>query len=61
MVSVNRPVVRDTGVIIWSGGPRSVVVTLEPPGRMLRFRLKGFRQDYTLPVEFCFREKVGAK
>lgn len=59
MVPVTRPVRRESASLVFSAGEaRPVIVSIEPPGKLLGFRLKGMKKTYTLSTEFCFREAM---
>ncbi len=57
MTLLNRTVRRETCAGTYSGGKfRPIIVTLDPPGNVIGFRLKGTRRTYYLPVGKCFLE-----
>jgi hypothetical protein len=58
MITVNRPVVRETAARVFSGGSFPVVLEIVPPGHVVRLRLKGRRQAYTLPVAWMYQEAL---
>ena len=60
MTRVTRPVRRETSAVVFSRGNRAVIVEIEPPGRMIGFRLKGTRTTHWLPVDFLYRTAVQA-
>ncbi len=61
MTSVNRRIARETVAAVRERGrQRPVIVTIEPPGLVIGFRLKATRRTYTLPVETCYHLAVQA-
>ena len=61
MTTVNRTLRRETFSAIYSAGrQRPVIVEIEPPGRMIGFRLKATRPTYYLSVDHCYRLAVAA-
>ena len=61
MTTLTRRVVRETMATIHEAArKRPIVVTLEPPGRMIGFRPKGTRKTYYLPIDWCYARAVQA-
>jgi hypothetical protein len=61
MTAVTRTVKRESPVAKYDRGKsRPVIVTLEPPGTLIGFRLKGTRKTYRIHVGDCFALAVRA-
>ena len=61
MTTLTRRVVRESAATIHEAArKRPIVVTLEPPGRMIGFRPKGTRTTYYLPIDWCYTRAVQA-
>jgi hypothetical protein len=55
MTTVNRTVTRESAAHCYSRGKsRPVVVEIQPPGRLIGFRLKGERKTFYLAVSDCY-------
>jgi hypothetical protein len=62
MTPLTRRVVRESAAMIHEAARnRPIVVTLEPPGRMIGFRPKGTRKTYYLPIDWCYARAVQAQ
>jgi hypothetical protein len=48
MVKVKKSVTRESEATHWERGERPIIITIEP--RLIGFRLKGARRNYTLPI-----------
>ena len=67
MITINRPVIRETaGVCFSKGKRRNVVIELHPHGggkpgpAFIGLRLKGTRKLYFLDIAWCFKEAARA-
>jgi hypothetical protein len=61
MTTVNRRIARECSAAVREcGKQRCVIVEIEPPGRVIGFRLKGTRRTFLLPIEACYRLAVQA-
>jgi len=61
MTKVTKPVTRETEATVRSRGQRRpIIVTLRHGGTVLAFRLKLHRQEYSLPIDWCFWQAVEA-
>jgi hypothetical protein len=59
MTTLTRKVKRETNAVVHEARRvRSIIVELEPPGRVIGFRAKGTRTTYTLPIDWCYRQAV---
>lgn len=61
MTKATKPLTRETEATVRSRGKhRPIIVSLRHGGTMLAFRLKLHRQEYSLPLEWCFWQSVEA-
>jgi len=61
MTRLEKPVKRlSSSMIREQGQMRPIVVILHPQGT-IGFRAKGYRREYQLPVDYCYRQAVAAK
>jgi len=57
----SKPIFRETDSTIRSKGKRyPIIAGLKSGGMVLVLRLKKHRQEYTLPIEWCFWQAVEA-
>jgi hypothetical protein len=62
MVTVNRPVHRESSVSKYSGGKaRPLIIEIEPPGDRITLRLKGTRKRWSVPVATVLAVAVQAE
>lgn len=61
MTKATKPILRETESTIRSKGKRyPIIAGLKSGGMVLTLRLKKHRQEYTLPIEWCFWQAVDA-
>lgn len=61
MIKASKTVWRETDSTIRSRGKRyPIIAGLKSGGMVLALRLKKHRQEYTLPIEWCFYQAVEA-
>lgn len=59
MTLINRKIKREGCLTVFSNGRRRpVIVELSPPGHVIGFRLKGEKNTYYLPIDWCYRTAV---
>lgn len=61
MTKATKPVQRETDSTVRSKGKHyPIIAGLKSGGMVLTLRLKKHRQEYTLPIEWCFWQAVDA-